>query len=751
MTRTTSWIVALLSMTLLALELTWTRIFSAEFFYTFAFLILSLSILGLGLGALALHLFPFLNRRPLLPLFLSLAGICALAGPPLVFSLGLRFQYLFSSAGMVGNLALAILILGSTYFFAGLALAMLFRNYASDLPRLYMADLLGAGVGVALAVGLMNALGTPAAAFLVTLPAVAAAFLAFPRWGRTVPALLAAVSVALALQAPDLLRAEQDDRAPVIYTHWDALAKVKIYDFAPDYRGLNIDNAANSPVYAFDGNWDRPDSLKYEFGIDVSHLIGRCDSCVFLSLGAGGGVDVLQALQAGATEVHAVDVVPHINWLMLEGDLADFSGRIYHDPRVEVVTEDARAYVRRFRDKFDVIYSLSSNTFAALASGSFALAENYLFTTEAFRDYWRALSPRGFLMMEHQFYMPRLVSEALAALESLGVADPRAHIAVYDLPKMRRKIILMSRQPLTEEIRYHALGPLTPERYRDLHLLYPAPDSLQGNLINRLVLEGWQAARDSSAINLSPCCDNRPFVAQLGLWKNIQWGKLGEVKKPYEFTGFPLSKLIIAIILLVVGALVLPLNLLPFLVKRDRLGPAPWLYFFTLGLAFMAVEVVLIQQFTLFIGPSAWSLVTILLILLAACGLGSRFAGRIPAAWAFSGIVIWLLLDALVMRHLFYALGGLTLAPRLLVSALLIAPLGFFMGMPFPLGGVKAGPRVAWGFAVNGAASVVGATAVVIVSFTWGFTAALLAAAGLYALAGVLLARGAWREITEEV
>ena len=98
-----------------------------------------------------------------------------------------------------------------------------------------------------------------------------------------------------------------------------------------------------------------------------------------------------------------------------------YSGHIYRDPRVRVVSEDARTYVRRHEGRFDVIYSLSSNTWAALGSGSFAFAESYLFTTEAFRDYWRALSDEGFLSMEHQVYMPRLVSAVLEALDDLGV------------------------------------------------------------------------------------------------------------------------------------------------------------------------------------------------------------------------------------------------------------------------------------------------------------------------------------------
>ncbi|MBK7143055.1 MAG: hypothetical protein IPH75_13360 [bacterium] len=48
----------------------------------------------------------------------------------------------------------------------------------------------------------------------------------------------------------------------MIYTHWDAVSKLKMYDYGPDYRGLNIDNVANSPVNRVDGKWEdiNPDS-----------------------------------------------------------------------------------------------------------------------------------------------------------------------------------------------------------------------------------------------------------------------------------------------------------------------------------------------------------------------------------------------------------------------------------------------------------------------------------------------------------
>ncbi len=814
-------IIALMSVTLIALELVWTRIFSAEFFYTFAFLVLSLAILGLGLGALALRLFPILNRERLLGVYLSLSGLAALIGPIVLLRIGLDFSQLFSSWAMIGKFVLTIGVLSSAFLWGGVALAMLFKFNHREMPRLYMADLIGAGVGVLAIIWTMNQFSTPVATFICAVPILLAAVLACRSWSKLLPVALIAMAGIISFQATTVLEAERQERGRVIYKHWDAMAKIKVFDFNGYYRGVEIDNVANSPVFPFDGDWTVFDTSEVGWGIDVSYLVDRFDSCTFLSLGAGGGGDVFQALVEGAKEIHAVEVNPHINDMMMYGDscgyiepdipiedtaavaeaveetaeeveeqeageteeavegeesseeaedeppqpqepppppppvirdstgkiitLVDYTSGIYLDPRVTVVSEDARTYIRRFKNKFDVIYSLSSNTWAALGSGSFALAENYLFTTEAFRDYWEALSDSGFLSMEHQVYMPRLVSEVKLALADAGVENPTDHFAVYNLPQMRRKLLLLSKQPLTDEIRNHAYGELTPEKAQAIHLLYPAPDSLADNLINRIVLEGWEGLADSAALDLSPCNDNRPFVAQLGQWKNFKWESLGQVHRFVEFGGFPLSKLIIVVILLVVLLLILPFNLIPYFMKGDKLKPVPWLYFFTIGMAFMIVEIVLIQKYSLFIGASVYSIATVLVTLLIASGIGSRFSNKVSDKVAFLGIIAWLLLDALVLGQVTNALIGLSMIPRALVSALLVAPLGFFMGMPFPKGTLRVKELVDWGFAVNGAASVLGATMIMLVAFAWGLMAALMLGAVLYLLAFALMsARKAW-------
>lgn len=736
-------VIALMSVTLISLEIVWTRIFSAEFFYTFAFLTLSLAILGLGLGALALRLIPVLNRKNTLSILLTLSALLALAGPPVVLNIKLDFTKLFSSAEMVWKFIATVLLLASPFFTGGIALAKLFRQNHDDMPNLYMADLIGAGLGGLAAVLSMNYFSTPWAAFLICLPMILAAFAAGGRlkYAAVVPLI---AMIVLINYSGTLLNPPRKEHARVMSWYWDAMAKLKILDYGKESRGLNIDNVAHTTTIAFDGNWNRPDSMKFDFALPFNNLVKMHKQCTVLSLGAGGGQEVLQALQEGACEVHAVEVNPKINYLMTDGELAKFSGYIYRDKRVKVVTEDARAYVRRFTNKFDLILSFSSNTFAALASGSFALAENYLFTTEAFEDYYRALSDDGIFYMEHQVYMPKVVSEALTALERQGVSKPKEHIAVYNLPKYRRNLILISKKPLTDEIRKTGIVELTRELHPFIHLLYPCDDSLKGNLINRIVTKGWESVQEKAPIDITPNSDNRPYIAQLGLWKNLDFSKMKEIT-PYEFRGFPVSKLVVLMILAVILVLILPLMFLPYFFKGDKLKAKPWLYFFSIGLAFMIVEIVLIQRYTLFIGASAYSFITILLTLLISSGIGSKFSGRFSNRIPFIAIVVWLLLEILVFRSITGMLSSMPFAIRVLVSIILIAPLGFFMGMPFPKAALKAGELIDWGFAVNGVASVIGSAGIILITINFGFNAALIIAGLFYMTAYLMInARTGW-------
>jgi len=107
----------------------------------------------------------------------------------------------------------------------------------------------------------------------------------------------------------------------------------------------------------------------------------------------------------------------------------------------------------------------------------------------------------------------------------------------------------------------------------------------------------------------------------------------------------------------------------------------------------------------------------------------------------FLAIITWLLVDVLIFPTVVSLFGGMTLPIRVLISALLIAPLGFFMGMPFPKAGVRVGQLIDWGFAVNGTASVIGSTLIILVAFVMGYRVALLLGGLMYLIAWGLLSR----------
>jgi len=748
-------LVALLSISFIGLELIWTRILSAEFFYTFSFLILSLAILGLSMGSLSLRLFKPLNNIKLLSLYIGLSALFSFISPILLFKLQLDFSILFSSFLMILKFLAAVFLLSSSFYFGGLALALLFKTDHKNMPKLYMADMIGAGVSVILCIIMMNIFGTQTATFLISIPLFIAAFLSSGK--KYVPILALILWAVFIGQAGDLLETKREERAPVIYEHWDAMAKIKLYEYAPTYRGMNIDNVANSPVIGFDGNIEDPAIDGWD--IDVKNLIDRFDECSFLSLGSGGGADVMQALGYNARSVYAVEVNPHLNKMLTEGDRKgyiipdsienkkefpiitcnEFTGNFYDNERVTVVSEDARTYIRRFENKFDIIYSLSSNTWAALGSGSFAFAENYIFTTEAFIDYWHALSDNGFLSMEHQMYMPRIVSSAMDALNKMNIPNPEKHIAIYQIPQMRRHLILFSKQELTNDVIQNAYGTLDNGTYSAKYVLYPLNDPDSSNFYSNIIKNGWKSEFDEATINIAPSTDNKPFVAQLGRWKNFNFADMKRISIMSDFRGFPLTKVLLLVILLLILLIIIPLCILPYAISKEKLKAAPWFYFFLLGVAYISIEIVLMQKYTLFIGASFYSIATVLFSMLLASGIGSRFSDR------FSNRTVFISIAALVVFNIFASVflvniaSGLPIFFRSFLTAIMVFPLAFFMGMPFPKGTLKVGELIDWGFAVNGAASVLGSVLIMLIVFAWGFIPALLIAAGLYLGAFVLL------------
>jgi hypothetical protein len=177
------------------------------------------------------------------------------------------------------------------------------------------------------------------------------------------------------------------------------------------------------------------------------------------------------------------------------------------------------------------------------------------------------------------------------------------------------------------------------------------------------------------------------------------------------------------------------------------------------GLGYIMVEIAFIQRFVLFLGHPTYALTVVIFLLMLSSGAGSLFSWRwLPRtelAWKpLSLVIVVLVADVVFLPHLLAAWVGLEFAYRLVVSAALLAPLGFVMGMPFPTGlrALAAGPVldlpsgttaadnvVEWAWAMNAAASVLGSVLAMVIAIQFGLTVTLACGVAAYFLALLLL------------
>jgi hypothetical protein len=191
-------------------------------------------------------------------------------------------------------------------------------------------------------------------------------------------------------------------------------------------------------------------------------------------------------------------------------------------------------------------------------------------------------------------------------------------------------------------------------------------------------------------------------------------------------------------------------------------------YFLTIGLAFLFIEIASIQRFILFLGHPVYAIAVVLCGFLVFAGLGSGTSPRL-AAWvapghasattrgwrgrlqprlgaldlAVAGIVVVALLYLLILPPLLRLLVALPDAPKIAIALLLIAPLAFCMGMPFPLAlsrvSAWAPGLVPWAWGINGCASVLSAILAALLAMNIGFTCVMLIAIALYLVAAASL------------
>jgi hypothetical protein len=169
-------------------------------------------------------------------------------------------------------------------------------------------------------------------------------------------------------------------------------------------------------------------------------------------------------------------------------------------------------------------------------------------------------------------------------------------------------------------------------------------------------------------------------------------------------------------------------------------------YFVAIGLGYILVEIAFIQRFVLFLGHPTYALTVVVFLLLLSSGAGSLAsrrwldkAGRsvLPLALIASTILLYVL----ILPGILNALVGMPFVAKLAVSATLLAPLGFAMGMPFPSGlralasSQTAEARdnaIEWAWAMNAGSSVLGSVLAIVIAIQFGLNVTLACGAAAY-------------------
>jgi len=772
-------------------EIALTRLFSVVHFYHGAFLAISLALFGFAVSGVFVFLRADALRRERLDAAIGFYGLAFALSIPVsfYFYLYVGFEPAFAWLGLEGAASVAVIVLDYAllavpFFCSGVCISLLLFHGAAHANRLYAVDLGASAAGAVLVIPALAVLGGPKSMLLASAIAAAAAlpFRASLGSGRAVAPAVLAATLAAAVAAPassfNDLRIRKHMRAvakePIF---WNSFSMVGVHpkERVPvrpssagggarfsQRRNIVIDNSVLTQMVGFRGDLDEVDYLRVDFNAAAHRL--RSNGRVLI-IGAGGGRDILAALVNGQQHVRAVEVNPLVV-RMADETFGRFTGRVYSMPKVQKVVGDARSYVANSPERFDVILASLIDTWAASAAGAFALTENLLYTTEAFRDYYDHLEDDGVLSIArwHPWDTPRLLATGLAAWQEAGVVDPRQHAVMLLSGVMkgfgsRVAVLLLTKNPLTPE----DLRVIEAFRVESGMTVAMTPEHVADPVVARYLATsaGAEGGDPSGGLDLSPARDERPFFFNtVRPWTQAR--RMLGLAEAAEGTGFTVNleatrmlvQLFCAVVLLLALTVLLPLLLRAGAVRGPRHIPV-LAYFACLGLGYILIEVGLLQRLILLLGKPVYSLAVILSTMLLASGAGSYWSGRLgrdrlvrrlPVLLAAAAAV--LAVYTLFLPDWIRSILGAPFPARLATAVGIVALPAYLMGMPFPSGiraleGRGGGAMVPWVWGVNGAMSVLASVGGIILAIQFGYTAVFLVGTACYAAAALLFRRWA--------
>jgi spermidine synthase len=753
--------IGLVSFSLVLYELVLTRIFAIVMFAQFAHLAISLALLGIAVGAMLLHLFPRLVPEDDLTRrlgWLALLTALAMVGS-VVLAVHLPFNRVTDDLGdstlvgfrtrqklaldvfRPGLLALLAPAITLPFACAGAGFAAAFRSARATIGPIYAADLGGGALGCVLFLPLLGAVRGPDAVFAAALAALAGATVAFGS-ARALAAgagALAAIALVASIASTrtgllTIRYAAGFDERGVTEELWTPLTRLAVFE----NRGrafVMLDNASRSEVILSESN--ARTFARGPFSI-VFRLHQRPGRVAILAAGAGGEIVIARA--AGHRDITAIEIASE-TFDIVRRRWRHLAINPFLQRGVKTVTADARSAIMHDSGRFDIIEMYQANFMSFGGMLSEAWNAGHLVTREAFGHYLDHLNPDGTVSVSSGPSTARWARTAAAALRLRGVREPARHMAVVKAAHGGYFTLLVKGRPFRPE----EIERLLTLVRADGHTLLLNP----GRMGPR-----W---RDSLSKRHRILTDDRPhwdsFASIMAGLESLVGGSRGDVAPTVLLYRVLLTQLGI---LLAAGLVFLGI---PYLWRgRLEVGrvsrPGAALGFFgAIGYGYLAVEMVLIHELVLLVGHPTYAVTLVLFVLLVASGLGSLVAGRMPEQTlarrmpaAIGAVIVLATLHAFALPPLLnHALLGLSLPVRASCVGVSLFPLGFVMGMPFPLAlrrmPAAVSDLVPWCWAINGWTSVLAAVLTVFVSRLFGYAIAFTVAMVAYLLALALCTR----------
>ncbi len=774
--------IGMLSGALIAFQLALMQIFSITQWYHFAHLIISLALLGFGASGTFLAFFRERLLRHFAAVYPALLLLTAvtMALAPLVIQIDLfRFDtyLLFNDRRHLLRLALTCLFLLLPFFFGALAIGLSFVRYGENIGKLYFANLLGSGLGGLLALALMW-LAPPAGLpeILAVLPLIGGFVGRAHKQSRVLFGLGLIVLLVMNVDDPKLVRSEYKsiektlllpDAEVVSRSHGPygllEVVSTPALRYAPGLS-LNFQGVVPSRLGVFNnGNGlgvflpkPAPDSLSIlQYSTNaLPYLIQQPEKALILSSGTGEQLSL--ALSHQIPQIDAVEPNRLLVALMQE-EFADSTNHLLDDPAVTVHLLEPRTFVQGSAEFYDLIQLPVIGSFFG-SSGLNALEQRYDLTREAFGELWQRLSPDGLISitcwMDYPVRNPLKILATLSDLLEKEVEEKEKHLAAIRSWStvtfvLKKSAFTQAEDSTIREFCGHMFFDpllLPVQSGFDREHFNQLDDPWFFDAVDQLVTGSADSLYHDYAFRIQPATDDKPYFFQFLRLKSLnQLSQLfGDQTVPFMELGYVVVWLTLLLVVLASLAFILvPLVPSSFSLKRKF---RTFLYFGGIGLGYLFVEMVFIQQFTPFLGHPIYAASGVISLMLLSSGIGSYFSGRIRLSpknlmIASLCIAVVIVIYAVSLTAVLRAFNSYSMLIKIGLMIVIVGVPGLMMGLPFPLGLTDISKRepsaVPWAWAVNGCASVVSASLAILISVEAGFLWVMICAALSYFMAAL--------------